>query len=114
MKNKQSYEKDKSNENRLFDYLHDKMSNKERHAFEMETNEDPFLLDAMEGLMKLNEPNKANQIHGELLQFIKVKTSKRKIKKTNPIQFPTWLILLIATVFLMAVAGVVLIKWLHK
>ncbi len=114
MKDKQPYGNNRSNENRLFDYLHNKMSNSERHDFEMEFNEDPFLLDAMEGLMDLNEPQKANQIHEQLLQFIKVKTNKRKLKKIKPIQFPNWLILLIATVFLMAVAGVILIKWLHK
>ena len=114
MKDEKTYDKKATDDNRLMDYLKNNLSDQERHAFEMDSNDDPFLSDALEGLVNLNDPQKAAVIKEELQQFITQKTSKKKDKRYKPIQFPTWLILLITTIFLMALAGIILIKWLQN
>lgn len=114
MKDDNTYSHHNSNNTRLNDYLQNNMSDQQRHDFEMEFQDDPFFLDALEGLTDLNNPQHVKEIHEHLNRFVKIKTTQKKEKKYKPIQFPTWLILLAAMVFLMAIAGIVLVKWLQN
>lgn len=114
MKDEKKYKHSPSNDIRLKDYLHNNMSDEERHQFENTFNEDPFVSDAIDGLMELNNLQKTDDIIEELHTYIDKKTISKRGKIFKPIQFPTWLVLLITLVFLTAIAGFILIKWLHK
>lgn len=112
MKEEKTHKNNILKESHLEDYLQDRLSNQDRHAFETEITDDPFLSDALDGLNEIENPSTPLQINEQLKHFINKKIAPKKEKRIRPIYFPNWLMLLAAVVFLMAIVGIVLIKWL--
>lgn len=64
---------------RIFYYLRNQLSNKERHALEKEINTDPFLQDAMDGFAQLS----ANELESDLYNLQQRLTKRVNEKKTR-------------------------------
>lgn len=61
---------------RIMDYIHKRMGNKDRHAFEKRLQKDPFLEDAVEGLSEVSE-KRAKQDIKSLNELIRKKDSNK-------------------------------------
>jgi predicted ribosome quality control (RQC) complex YloA/Tae2 family protein len=86
----------------LLKYLNKSLSNAEAHEFERSASDDEFLNDAIEGLQKIDSPNKVDAITEQLnielqkkLQKKKLRREKRKWKDQPWIYFAIVLILIL-------------------
>lgn len=68
----------------LFNYLRDKLSNKERYAFEKEISKDPFLEDALDGFSQLT-PNELENDLDKLNARLQTRLKKTKSRNIIPI-----------------------------
>ncbi len=64
--------------NHLRKYLNDEHTPAERNAFEQEMQEDPFLMEAVEGLESFQQPEKLEAIQKELEEKIDVRSAPTK------------------------------------
>ncbi len=68
---------------KLLNYLRDKLSNKERHAFEKEAVKDPFIADAMDGFAQL-EPDELAEDLIKLNNKLEQRVGKKRERKLIP------------------------------
>lgn len=102
--NKSSHISNGSNEEKMLQYVRQELTPEERHAFEKEMLEDPFLDDAAEGLSGVS--NTANIAHmvQELNEDLKKNLQKKKTQaRHRKFQTPPFFFITIAIVLLLII-----------
>ncbi len=96
---------------KLMDYLSDKLSAEEKHEIEKQMNDSDFLNDALEGLGNVREKKDISflveQLNANLHKQLE-KKKKRKQKRT--IKDQPWLYLTIITILLLIIICFIVIK----
>ncbi len=96
---------------KLLQYLHNKMSEEELHEFESAMNDDDFMNDAVEGLQAVenrnNIPLLVQQMNSDLKKQLQ-KKKRRKEKRTLKEQ--PWIYLSVLLILLLAVLAYIIIR----
>ena len=94
----------------VLEYLNNDLGDDAKRQLEEMLTEDELLGDAMEGLKQLKDGNEAAAISSQLNRMINEKIRKRRKVRMKSISFPLWIILLIATLLMLMLAGYVIIS----
>lgn len=94
----------------LVEYLNNALDEKAQRELEEMFTDDEQLGDAIEGLKQLKDGKEAAAINANLNRMIQAKIKKRRKKRLKSLSFPLWLILLMAMVLLLMLAGYVVIS----
>lgn len=104
-------EKDVVGEEQLLDYLRHNLSPEEQHLVEHNMAEDPFLMDAIEGLNEVCDKDQINQSITELNQHLnKLVQNKAKRKQKRKLPTSQWAMLAIVVVLFLAVVTYFIIR----
>lgn len=99
------------NNQKLMDYLSDKLSSEERHAVEKEMIDSDFTSDAIEGLEKFHKKTDieeyANLLNKNLRK--KIETKKLRRNKTRIKNLP-WFYYAIILILILVIAGFLILK----
>ena len=93
----------KTSKDKILNYLNNKLSEKERHAFEKLMLEDPFLNDAVEGLQNIENPETVDVLLNELDQQIQTNSGK-KVSPGNT----RWM-MAVAAILIVAITSIVVL-----
>lgn len=94
----------------LVEYLNNALDETARRELEEMFTDDQQLGDAIEGLKQLKDGKEAAAINANLNRMIQAKIKNRRKKRLKSLSFPLWLILLMAVVLLLMLAGYVIIS----
>lgn len=99
--------KDPIDEQHLLDYLHGSLSPGEQHEFELMSEQNSLLQDALDGLSSFDKPEHLQDISQQLNQQLRnhIKASRghrRRRKKT--LQLPAW-------IYVLAIILLLLLSW---
>ncbi len=96
---------------KLMDYLSDKLSAEEKHEFEKEMASSEILNDVVEGLEKFKDKKELNTFVNELNLRLKKQLEKKKAKKTKrEIKDLNWLYFAIILILIIILIGFLIIK----
>lgn len=96
---------------KLMDYLSDKLSAEEKHEFEKEMASSEMLNDVVEGLEKFKDKKELNTFVNELNLRLKKQLEKKKAKKTKrEIKDLNWLYFAIILILIIILIGFLIIK----
>lgn len=99
-----------TNTKQLLDYLYNRLSPEQKRNLEEQSIDDHMLSDALEGFQLIEAEKDLEGIKQELNYFIKSKLKKKKTLKLFPVNFPTWILLLILAILLIATISYLLIE----
>jgi hypothetical protein len=93
------------------DYLSNKMSQEEKHAFEMQMAESDLLNDAVEGLENVKDKRKLQEFTDKLNADLQKKlTKKKEYKQKRRIKDQPWLYFAIILILLLIIISFIIIK----
>ena len=96
---------------KLMDYLSDKLPEKEKHEFEKQLVDSDMLNDAIEGLGKFKDKKNVNAFVAQLNAHLKKQLAKPKEKRMKrTIKDLPWLYLTIIIILLLILIGFIVIK----
>ena len=97
-------EKELVGEEQLLDYLKHNLSPEEQHIVENNISDDPFLMDAVEGLKEVSDKEQINQSITELNQHLnKLVQNKTKRKQKRRLPANQWAMLAVVVVLFLSV-----------
>ncbi len=98
---------------KLMDYLSDKLSAEEKHEFEKGMIDSEMMNDVVEGLEKFNDKSRVDTFVDQLNSNLKKQLVKRKTKKQNRrLQEMPWLYFAIALIILLILIAF-FVLWKH-
>ena len=96
---------------KLMDYLSNKLSKEERHAFEMQMAESEMLNDAVEGLQGVKDKKKIIEFTDKLNADLQRRLSKKKKRRERlKLKEQPWIYFTIVIILLLLVICFVIIK----
>lgn len=96
---------------KLMDYLSNKLSQEEKHAFEMEMADSDMLNDAVEGLEAIKDKKKIEEFTDRLNADLQKRLGKKKSRKEKlRLKDQPWLYFAIIIILLLIVISFVIIK----
>ncbi|MEO7047804.1 MAG: hypothetical protein ABI091_21075 [Ferruginibacter sp.] len=98
-------------QNKLLEYLSEKLTPEERHAVESNMNDDEFMSDAMDGLNELKNKENISSTIDQLNTRLKKQLQKKKEKKIKrKIPSQTWAYYTIIILLILIILAWVIIK----
>jgi Flp pilus assembly protein TadB len=98
----------------ILKYLQEDILEKEKSAVGEKIHDDPFVADALEGLLRVQNKeklqNQVNQLNNKLLQI----TDKRQRKEKRKINITQWVIVTILFLLIICIISYLLITMYHK
>ncbi len=96
---------------KLMDYLSDKLSAEEKHAFEEEMIDSDFTNDAVEGLEKFNKQTDIEQYAIQLNKNLRKKLETKKLRRSKrKIKDLPWFYYAIILILILVIAGFLILK----
>ncbi len=96
---------------KLMDYLSDKLSAEERHAFEEEMIDSDFINDAVEGLESFKKQADINEYASQLNKNLKKKLEIKKIRRNKrKIKDLPWFYYAIILILILVIVSFILLK----
>lgn len=96
---------------KLMDYLSDKLSEAEKHAFEEEMIDSDFMNDAVEGLESFEERTDIDLYARQLNKKLKEKLEKKKLKRSRRgIKDLPWFFYAIILILILAIISFIILR----
>ena len=96
---------------KLMDYLSDKLSAKDKHDFEKQMIDSDFINDAVEGLESFEKQTDINEYASQLNKNLRKKLETKKLKRNKrKIKDIPWFYYAIILVLILVIAGFLILK----
>jgi len=100
---------------KLMDYLHNKLSDGEKHEIEKLMADSQFMNDAMEGLENIKDKTKLQGYVDQLNEELRIQLEKKKLRRNkNRLPEFSWIYLAIVLILLLSIVAYLVIRqFLH-
>ena len=96
---------------KLMDYLSDKLSAEDKHAIEKEMIDSDFMNDAVEGLESFKKQTDINEYANQLNKNLRKKLETKKLKRNKrKIKDMPWFYYAIILILILVIAGFLILK----